>query len=163
MKKIISILLVLCFGIIFLSNSALATTPEEDANMAIINGTEDLIGLAIEVFVILAFFCFLEWLISIPFKMHEECKKLIVLTSVLTQIAMCTLLVVYFLLLEYCSYACIMILPRFLRFIVFMPYLVKFLIYKEKMLGFTTKQVLIYTILANTASTIIWLLIFINI
>ena len=163
MKKIISVLLVLCLGAILLSNSVFAATAGESENVTIIDEPQDLIGLAIEGTVILVFFCFLEWLVSIPFKMHEEYKKLIVLSSVLTQLAMYTLLIVYLLLLDYCGDAWLRYLPRVLGFVVFMPYIVKYLIYKEKMLGFTTKQILLYTFLGNTASTIIWLLIFINI
>ena len=163
MKKIISVLLVFCFAIIFLSNTVWAAAFEEEAIVAFLDDPEEWIGLAIEATVIIAFFCFLEWLVSIPFKMHEEYKKLIVLSSVLTQIAMYTLLLVYLLLLDSCGDAWLRFLPRVLRFIVFMPYVVKYLIYKEKMLGFTTKQVLLYTILGNTATTMIWLLIFFNI
>ena len=62
MKKIISVLLVLCLGAILLSNSVFAATAGESENVTIIDEPQDLIGLAIEGTVILVFFCFFSHL-----------------------------------------------------------------------------------------------------
>ena len=163
MKKIITVLLILCFGVIFLTSFVYAATPGGEESVAIIDEPQDLIGLAIEGTVIIAFFCFLEWLISIPFQMHEECKRVIFLSSALTQLLLYTLMVVYLLLIDYFGDPWSRYMLHVLHFAVFMPYIVKYLIYKEKMLGFTTRQVLLYTFLANSASTIIWLLLYLSI
>ena len=167
MKRLIAIFSVLSILFVFLPFSALATSSEQDmqlpfADLLMSDKPYDVVGFIFGCSVIVVFFCVLEWIVSIPFKMHEECKKIIILTNLITQLGLYALVVVYFLLFYFCGGFWIAIFPLMIVIVPILPYVVEFLIYRDKMLGFTTKQILLYTIFANTASMVLTLIGIIN-
>ena len=103
----------------------------------------------------------IEWLISIPFQMHKECAKVILLTSLFTQIGTRLLqAVIIGNILTPVTYLFIWLLvPVVTISFSMIECLIEFFIYRKKMLGFPTWQILLYTILANTASLVLGLLI----
>lgn len=104
------------------------------------------------------FTCFIEWLVSVPFGMNSECKKVILITNAITQFVM-HLLEVAFLAVTAVPGAFWLAFPVFIVILEILVYVTEFMVYRDKMLGFPTWQILLYTILANTASLMLGLLI----
>ena len=163
MKRLFAVFLMLSILFVLLPSSAHATSSAQDMQLSplelpLLDEPYGVVCWLVVYLLILGFFCVIEWVISIPFKMHEECKKVIFLTNLITQVGLQAVVVIYFLLCYYCGRFWISFVPHMSLAIPILPYVVEFLIYRDKMLGFTTKEILIYTILANTASMVLWLL-----
>jgi hypothetical protein len=158
MKRIVVILLMLSILLVFLPQVAFANSPGPKFDGSVDPKPATIITVVVGYVLIVGFTCFVEWLVSIPFKMHEECAKVILLTNVLTQVVMHALELLFLL-----AMAVFPIVWLTFPIVVFaleiIVYFSEFLIYKDKMLGFPTWQIFLYTMLANTASLLLGLLI----
>lgn len=160
MKRFISILLcALCFSSLFVPAFANAPGPNLDETFGS-RPFQDVIAILLIVFyvILIAFTCLIEWLVSVPFGMHRECFKLIVITNVISQVAMHLLEVAFFLTALATGGLFGMFYPVVLIALEIIVFASEFVIYHNKMLGFPTWQILLYTILANTASLVLGLL-----
>lgn len=154
-------LILICFSLCLFLNPAFAATSMEDTQ-PIIDSPEDVIGVIIEGTVIFGFFCFLEWLVSIPFKMHEECKKVIILTNIFTQLILHLIEFLFVAMYaEFVGFFFWLTIPILIG-IEIMVVIIEFFIYYKKMLGFSTLSIYLYTICANAASLLLGLLIIIS-
>ena len=158
MKKIFSILLIFAILMIILPHVAHANSPGPDLDGNVDPKPATIITVVVVYMMIMGFTCLVEWLVSIPFKMHEECAKLILVTNVLTQVVMHALELLFLWVMAALPIVWITF-PILLLSLEIIVYFSEFFIYKEKMLGFPTWQIFLYTMLANTASLVLGLLI----
>lgn len=158
MKRIALILLVFSFCFFLLLNPVFAASPFEDVQ-PIIDEPDEVMGLIFENAILFGFLCLVEWLVSIPFKMHEEYKYVIILTNICTQIILHTLEFLFFgLYTDVLIYLMLILFPLGIALEI-VVYVIEFFIYYKKMLGFSTLQIFLYTVCANAASLFLGLLI----
>ena len=158
MKRVIPVLLLFILLFVFLPQVAFANSPGPDLDGNVDPKPATIITVVVVYLMIVGFTCLVEWLVSIPFKMHEECAKLILVTNVLTQVVMHALELLFLWVMAALPIVWITF-PILLFSLEIIVYFSEFFIYKEKMLGFTTWQIFLYTVLANTASLLLGLLI----
>ena len=152
MKRLIAILLCI-LSVYCLAVPAFANAPGPN-----LDGTYDLpltwlILLIIVYVIIIAFTCFVEWLVAKPFGLQEFYGKWIVITNIVTQIVMH--------ILELCALS---LYPDSIPLAIWYPLIVvmleilitiaEFSIYRKIFAGFSTKACLLYTACANAASAI---------
>lgn len=158
MKKVTSVLLIFIMLFLLLPQVVNANSPGPNLDGSIDTSPAWIIGPVLIYLLIIGFTCLVEWLVSIPFAMHRECAKIILVTNILTQIGMHLLEVVY-LALTAVPAAFWLAFPAFIVTLEIVVYATEFFIYYKKMLGFPTWSIILYTICANTASLVLGLLI----
>ena len=162
MKKVTSVLLIFIMLFVLLPQVVNANSPGPNLDGTVDTSAAEIVSLVvIYVFVyvlIVGFTCFIEWLVSIPFGMHKECAKIILVTNVLTQIGM-HLLEIGYLAVTAVPAAFWLAFPAFIVILEIIVYATEFFIYYKKMLGFPTWSIILYTICANSASLLLGLLI----
>ena len=85
MKRIISIFLICLVLLIYLPQLAFANSPGPNLDGNIDTSQAWIIGSVLIYLLIIGFTCLVEWLVSIPFAMHRECAKIILVTNILTR------------------------------------------------------------------------------
>lgn len=158
MKKVTSVLLIFIMPFLLLPQVVNANSPGPNLDGSIDTSPAWIIFQVLIYLLIIGFTCLVEWLVSIPFAMHRECAKIILVTNILTQIGMHLLEVVY-LALTAVPAAFWLAFPAFIVILEIIVYATEFFIYYKKMLGFPTWSIILYTICANTASLLLGLLI----
>lgn len=158
MKKVTSVSLIFIMLFVLLLQVVNANSPGPNLDGSIDASPAWIIGPVLIYLLIIGFTCLVEWLVSIPFVMHRECAKIILVTNILTQIGMHLLEVVY-LALTAVPAAFWLVFPAFIVILEIIVYATEFFIYYKKMLGFPTWSIILYTICANTASLLLGLLI----
>lgn len=152
MKKLVAILLMFSILLIFLPQTALANSPGPN-----LDGTREPtpggVALIISLYlIIIAFTCFVEWLVCIPFKLHYVHTKTIILTNLITQVIMHILEWLLMAVLPLTAFDFIgwyVFTVTILEIIVIIS---EFLIYRKKILGLSTQSYLLYVLSANAAS-----------
>ncbi len=158
MKSLVSCVLIVLIVMLCLPQVAYANSPGPSIDGSYDTSPALVIGIVIIYCLVVGFTCLVEWLVSIPFKMHKECARIIIVTNILTQIGM-HLLEFGYLAAAAVPAAFWVGLPLFIVMLEVIVYATEFFVYYKKMLGFPTWQILLYTILANTTSLILGLLI----
>ena len=90
----------------------------------------------------------IEWIVSLFFKVIKHYGQVVVVTNVLSQIAMWILFLTFQSALPWSYLYTIIVLEMFV-------YVAEFIVYQKTMLGVTWKSALLYTVVANTASLIL--------
>jgi hypothetical protein len=158
MKKVTSVSLIFIMLFVLLPQVVNSNSPGPNLDGSIDTSPAWIIGPVLIYLLIIGFTCLVEWLVSIPFAIHRECAKIILVTNILTQIGMHLLEVVY-LALTAVPAAFWLAFPAFIVILEIIVYATEFFIYYKKMLGFPTWSIILYTICANTASLLLGLLI----
>ena len=160
MKVKIAFLAMFTMLLSFLPQFVFANSPGPNLDGNFTRSPGWIVGVVVIYCLIVAFNCLLEWVVSIPFQMHKECCKIILITNFVTQIAMHSLEVILFFLTTGTGGALYwMTVPFTIIALEIVVYITEFFVYRHKMLGFPTWSILLYTICANTASLVLGLLI----
>ena len=152
MKKIVAFLLMFSIFVFCLPQVAFANSPGPN-----LDGTYEpqpgwVIFIIVLYLVIIAFTCFVEWLVCIPFEMHYVYSGVIIATNVTTQIIMHflqRLLMAVFSMSIIDAIACYILTVTILEVAVVIS---EFLIYRKKILGYSIQSLLLYVLSANAAS-----------
>ena len=160
MKRIISIFLICLVLLIYLPQLAFANSPGPNLDGTSNRSPTWLFNVLVIYLLIVGFTCLIEWLVSIPFGMHKECAKVILITNIITQLVMHFLEFLFLMLTASTGGVLYWVtVPLFVVGLEIVVYVSEYFIYHNKMLGFPTWSILLYTICANTASLVLGVLI----
>ncbi len=161
MKRLVAILLALCLVFVIIPQLAFASSPDTDPGEYYEGRPFPVLSLLIIYVLMIVPIILIKWLISIPFQMHRECAKVILLTNLITQIGMRLLeLVLIACVFSPVTYPLIWLwLPVIITAFSIIECVIEFFIYRNKMLGFFTGKILLYVICANLASIVLQMLI----
>lgn len=160
MKKVIPVLLLFILLFVFLPQVAFANSPGPNLDGTSNRSPTWLFNVLVIYLLIVGFTCLIEWLVSIPFGMHKECAKLILITNIITQLVMHFLEYLFLMLTASTGGVLYWVtVPLFVVGLEIVVYVSEYFIYHNKMLGFPTWSILLYTICANTASLVLGVLI----
>ena len=160
MKRIVVILLMLSILLVFLPQVAFANSPGPNLDGTSNRSPAWLFNVLVIYLLIVGITCLIEWLVSIPFGMHKECAKLILITNIITQLVMHFLEFVFLMVTASTGGVFYWVtVPLFVVGLEIVVYVSEYFIYHSKMLGFPTWSILLYTICANTASLVLGVLI----
>lgn len=157
MKIMTTILLMLCVSLCLLLHPAFAADTMGDIP-PIIDSPEGVIGVILEGSVIFGFFCLLEWLVSIPFKLSNEYGKLILVTNLFTQVILHLVEFLFFALHTKLAGNLFLFLAPIAVVLEILAVVLEFFIYHKKMLGFSNGRIFLYTLCANFTSLVFVLL-----
>lgn len=152
MKKIVAVFLLLCMMSCLLPLQAHANSPGPNLDGTYETQPGWVVFVIVLYLIVMAFTCFVEWLVCIPFKLHYMYSKTIIVTNVITQVIMHFL---EWLLLAVAPARGLDLIAWYILIITVLEIAVfvsEYLIYRKKILYLSRWTCLFYVLSANAAS-----------